>query len=444
MAGTWNDVRHRIEQSSSWFLFPNKYEDINEGHYIWTGLSRNTSTSRPFTAPSDCFKLHKQTLEEETDNCNLELPFICQKVPVNCGESFMKTESSLNFTIESGSNDMNCEWKIEGFDNTFIRIEISFVIPACQDCECLKIYDASTTIGPPNKTLCEDGQLTFNSTQQAITLAYSSDISVERTVLQAKWSFVPWPSKSTTSTPLGSTINSRTGSEDMAPNKWSAGLIGGIVAAAVAITVFVIVCIVVIRRRKSRTKRDDANTCAAEMVTSNNETESSGDIYSVSAKVNIRKGMDSVEYGVVNKRQTNSSVSSSRNIPVDSERNSNIAEKTSVDDTGHTYLHHGYNRIEKVLEEATGEDKYNRLNEIMSPNDVNKSDNVYNHVQGIDNGIYDHTADDSEAHDRRASYSHVRGPFPSSENRHDVYDHTTDDFETPDRRDLYSHVRGPK
>ncbi|KAH3828082.1 hypothetical protein DPMN_130032 [Dreissena polymorpha] len=79
----------------------------------------------------------------------------------------------------------------------------------------------------------------------------------------------------------------------------------------------------------------------------------------------------------------------------------------------------------------------------MGPEYVNKSDNVYNHVQGIDNDIYDHTADNTDTHDRRASYSHVKGPFPSSEHRHDVYDHTTDDFETPDRRDLYSHVRGP-
>ncbi|KAH3828090.1 hypothetical protein DPMN_130041 [Dreissena polymorpha] len=261
MAGTWNDVRHCIEQSSFWFVFPNKYEDIYEGRYIWTGLSRNTSTSRPLTAPSDCFKLqrHKQTLEEETDNCHLELPFICQKVPVNCGESFMKTESSLNFTIESGSNDMNCEWNIEGFDNTFIRIEISFVIPSCKDCECLKIYDAPTTIGPPNKTLCEHGQLTFNSTQQAITLAYSSDGSIKGTRFHAKWSFVPWPRKSTTSMPLGSTINSRTGSEDMTTNTFSAGFIGGIVGAAVVITVSVIVCIVVIRRKCNGPQKTESN-----------------------------------------------------------------------------------------------------------------------------------------------------------------------------------------
>ncbi|KAH3784280.1 hypothetical protein DPMN_162234 [Dreissena polymorpha] len=179
------------------------------------------------------------------------------------------------------------------------------------------------------------------------------------------------------------------------------------------------------------------------MVTSKNETESSGDIYSVSAKVKSRNVMDSLAYGIVNKRQTNRPVSSARNIPVDSERNSNIAEKTSVDDKGHTYLHHGNTRIEKVLEEASGDDEYNTLNELMDPEDVNKSDNVYNHVQGIDNDIYDHTAEDSEAHDRLASYSHVRGPFPSEEHRHDVYDHTTDDFETPDRRDLFSLVRGP-
>ncbi|KAH3828093.1 hypothetical protein DPMN_130044 [Dreissena polymorpha] len=78
----------------------------------------------------------------------------------------------------------------------------------------------------------------------------------------------------------------------------------------------------------------------------------------------------------------------------------------------------------------------------MGPEYVNKSDNVYNHVQGIDNDIYDQTADNMDTHDRRASFSHVKGPFPSSEHRHDVYDHTTDDFER-DRRDLYSHVRGP-
>ena len=56
--------------------------------------------------------------------------------PVNCGDSLMQTELSLNFTIDSGSYDINCIWRIEGVDNTVIRIDISFDIEDCPDCEC--------------------------------------------------------------------------------------------------------------------------------------------------------------------------------------------------------------------------------------------------------------------------------------------------------------------
>ncbi|KAH3828089.1 hypothetical protein DPMN_130039, partial [Dreissena polymorpha] len=100
-------------------------------------------------------------------------------------------------------------------------------------------------MGPPNKTLRGSDQVTFNSTQKALTIAYTSDSSEQGTGFQAKWNFVSLPSKSSTSTPVESTTKSATGSEDMAP--FSSGLIGGIVAAVVVITSSVMICVVVIR-----------------------------------------------------------------------------------------------------------------------------------------------------------------------------------------------------
>ncbi|KAH3828094.1 hypothetical protein DPMN_130045 [Dreissena polymorpha] len=254
-AGTWTDVRNNAEQFSFKFPLSTVFENIYDqykGLFHWTGLSRNTSSLRPLATPSECFKLQRreQTLHEKSETCNLKLPLFCQKGPVNCGESLMQTELSLNYTIDSGSNDMNCIWRIEGFDNTVIRIDISFNIEECPHCECdsLKIYDAPFAMGPPNKTVCGSDQVTFNSTQKALTLAYTSDRSEQGTGFQAKWTFVSLPSKSTTSRPADSTTKSGTGSEDVSP--FSSGLIGGIIAAVVVITASIIVFVVIIRRRK--------------------------------------------------------------------------------------------------------------------------------------------------------------------------------------------------
>ncbi|KAH3828083.1 hypothetical protein DPMN_130033 [Dreissena polymorpha] len=220
--GTWTDVRNSAEQFSRKFPLSTPYEYIYEqykGRFIWTGLSRNTSSSRPLATPTECFKLQRreQTLHEKSETCNLKLPFFCQKGPVNCGDSLMQTELSLNFTIDSGSYDLNCIWRIKEVDNTVIRIDISFDIEDCPDCECdsLKIYDAPLTNGPPNKTVCGSGQVTFSSTQKALTIVYTSDRSEQGTGFQAKWNFVLLPSKTTTR--VESTTQSGTGSEDVSP-----------------------------------------------------------------------------------------------------------------------------------------------------------------------------------------------------------------------------------
>ncbi|KAH3828102.1 hypothetical protein DPMN_130053, partial [Dreissena polymorpha] len=149
----------------------------------------------PMQEPTDCNKLQRDVTQFNlvATNCREKLPFVCEKVPVNCGSNFVQNESSFLYPPDGSnySNDMNCEWKIIGFKDSFIRLEVMYTIERCKDCYCdsLKVYEGIKREGSPVMTFCGVGNGTVNSTTKEVTLVFRTDRTVQSRGVWVKWKF---------------------------------------------------------------------------------------------------------------------------------------------------------------------------------------------------------------------------------------------------------------